>query len=75
MSDKISKKGRLRPSILKEDSGMGNKDKQHGHQMKKKLTKKEQKAENHAKLIEMRKQKGGGGTITQVPAEQLKKVA
>ncbi len=53
---------------------MGNKDKQGGHQMKKKLTKKEQKAQNHAKLMEMRKQKTGS-TLTAVPAEQLKKVA
>ncbi len=55
---------------------MGNKDKGHGgHVMKKKLTKKEQKAQNHAKLMELRKQKTGAGTIAQVPADQLKKVA
>lgn len=34
-----------------------------GHSMKKKLTKKQQKAQNHAKLFEMKKHKNGAGAI------------
>ena len=48
---------------------------QGGHVRKQKLTKKELKAQNHAKLMDMRKQKAGGAIAAAVTPDQLKKAA
>ncbi len=45
---------------------MGDKSIKGGHVMKKKLTKKELKAQNHAKLMEQKKSKSGGEMQNQI---------